>query len=549
MLKTIWLKTIRDSWKAILGWGLGLGLLVYATAIGYVSLYPSLIARKNAMRDLGPLLSTLRFLGGELVDISTPGGYTTFRIIGALPIALGIWAVLAATGATRGEEQRGATEMLLTTPHNRANVLTQKWLGFSLLLLAITALFWIVVAAVWPALGEPFDPVSALLMALNVGLQAWLWGSLAFLLAQFFNSSAAAAGITIALMIYSFFLNNIAGIVGGIDVVAVISPFHYSAINKPLVPGWPFDPLAFAIAPLLALLFFAAALYFVSRRDVGATFPLFGQRRRTLRPTGPLNWRERLLGSVFLRSMRELRWPTFYWALGLALYGILIVAISPQAIDALKSVAGNAGPIAIFFKNKFDAQTFLAIGLFSFLPILAAAFAVTQVSSWTGDETDGRDELLFSTPQQRWSVMLQRFAAIAVAIVVILAVAGLTLNLTAAVVGVGYDAGKMWGALFALVPLTLLVVTLGFAIAAWLKQPGAAVAILSVFVIASYLDQLLGLLFHFPALVMNLSIFQQYGQPAITGLDAASILWLSGTMLVLLALALFGFQRRDLAKG
>lgn len=548
MLKTIWLKTIRDSWRAALAWGLGLGLLIYATAAGYVLLYPTAAGRKAAMHDLGPLLNTLRFVGGELVDISTAGGYTTFRILGITPVALGIWAVLAATSATRGEEQRGATDMLLATPHNRANVLIQKWLGFSLALLAITLLFWLVVAAVWPAIGEPFDPGAALLMALNVGLQAWLWGSLAFLLVQFF-SSAAAAGITIALMVYSFFLNNLAGIVGGIDALAPISPFHYYAINKPLVPGWPFDPLAFAIAPLLALLFFAAALYFFSRRDLGALFPLLGQRRGSLRPAGPLDWRERLLGSVFLRGLRDLRWPTLFWALGLALYSALIVAIAPQAVDALKSLAGSSGPIASFFKNKFDAQTYIAISLFSFLPVLAAAFAITQVASWTSDEEDGRDELLLTTPQQRWSVMLQRFAAIVVAIIVILVVVGFIINLTAAIVGIGYDAGKMWAAMFTLIPLTLLVVTLGFAIAAWLKQPGTAVAILSVFVIASYLDQLLGQLFKFPALALNLSIFQQYGQPAITGLDAASVSWLSGAMLVLLAVALFGFQRRDLAKG
>src|SRR5689334_15926165 len=137
MLRTIWLKTIRDNWRAASAFGIGLGVLIYVTVAAYVASYPTLEARKQVMNQIGSLLKIFRFLIGDPVDISTPGGFLTFRFLGSLPVILGIWAIRATT-SPRSEEQRGIGDLLLTTPHSRSNVLTQQWFGFSLALLGIT---------------------------------------------------------------------------------------------------------------------------------------------------------------------------------------------------------------------------------------------------------------------------------------------------------------------------------------------------------------------------------------------------------------------------
>src|SRR5205807_8835574 len=76
---------------------------------------------------------------------------------------------------------------------------------------------------------------------------------------------------------------------------------------------------------------------------------------------------------------------------------------SPLLTDLIKNLGGaNA---------QFNAA-FLG-ALFSLLPLLLMAFAVTQVNRWTSDEEDGRLDLVLSTPQSRPVVLFGRFAALA----------------------------------------------------------------------------------------------------------------------------------------
>ncbi len=549
MLRTIWLKTIRDNWRAAAGWGLGLGLIVYATIASYVGLYPTLASRQKAQADFGPLFSSMRFLLGDPVDISTPGGFTTLRIMGLLPMMLAIWAVLAATSMTRGEEQPGTTDMLLATPYSHRNVLLQKWLGYTLALLASVVLLWLTLAASYLASGEPLDLGATLLASLNVGLTAWLWGCLALLLAQLFTSRGLVIGLSIGLAVYLYFITNLAGMVDFLKPFAFISPFQYYNRNKPLVPGWPFDPLALVVAPLLGLIFTAFAYYLVARRDSGAAFPLLPPRTAPRAANRPLNWHQRLLQSTFAYSLRGLAFPSLLWTLGISFYVVMYVAIEPAAMDALKKFLNDSSnPFARLVGGRFDTQAYLSL-LFSFIPAVAAAYAVTQVAGWTGDEDNGLDEITLSTPQSRRSLLLSRFAAIGVAVVCLNVVVGLVMTVMAMLSGISFDAAKIWTAILMLLPFTLLVTAAGFALAAWLKRPGLAVGIVGALVVVSYVVELLGQLLAWPSDVREASIFYQYGNPALTGFNTGSLLWLVGGTLVLLALALFGFQRRDVVKG
>ena len=547
MLKTIWLKTIRDNWRAAVAWGIGLGALIYVGVIAYQLAYPTAALRQQAMGEIGPLLNSFRFLIGDPVDISTPGGFVTFRYLGFIPVALGIWAILATT-STRGEEQRGIGDLLLTTPHRRSNILTQQWLGFSLALLSFTLLMWLVATVGWLTTGESLDVTAMLVTSLNIGFQAWFWGSLGLLLAQFFASRGLASGISIGLMVYMFLFNNIAGMFDWLSPFAAISPFHYYSLNRPLAPGWSFDPLAFVITPVLALICFGLALYFVNRRDVGAAFPLFGQRSGKVNTT-PINWREPLLGNLFLRYLRDMILPSVWWLLGIVFYVVVIVASAGQVMDAVRSMAKGGGVLSQFIGANFTVQDYIALVLDLLLPIVTAAYAVTQVAGWTADEENGIDDMVLTTPHQRWAVLLNRFVATTAVIIAMLVIIALVTNLSAVIAGLDFDAGKSWLAMAQLLPFTLLVAAVGFALAAWLKRPGTAVILVSIFVVISYVLDLLGQSLKLPDFVPALSIFHAYGTPTRSGLDPSATLGLSLATLVLLAAAIAGFQRRDLSKG
>ncbi len=548
MLQNIWLKTIRDNWKAIMGWGVGLGLIIGLNLIAYAAQYPTAADRLKAAQALAPLLQSFRFLLGEPVDVSTPGGFLTWRIVGIMPVLLGIWAALSVTGSTRGEEESGTADLLVTTPHSRANVLLQKWLGYSLSLLAILLLAWLITYVSGLVANADVGSVASLLTMLNIGLLAWFWGGLALLAAQFVRSRAGAAAIAIGLMLFTYLLNNIAGSLDSTRWLVYASPFFYTSINKPLVPGSSVDPLAFSVAPLLALVCLGLAVALYQRRDSGSTVQL-GTGRPQTAPLAAINWRERLLDNLFVKSLRDVRLGLFCWGLGLALYCGYVAGLANLLLPVIKSMLGSSNsPLSRFAGQVLTGNDLVAVSLFSFLPLLLAGYALTQVAGWAGEEESGRLEVTLTTPQSRPQVILARFGVIALTSTLIAVVAGLGILIGAAVGGTDLDGGKIVAGVVSLVPFILVVAAAGFALAAWLQRPGAAVAFIGVLVIVSYFLELLAPALKWPTFVQGLSIFHQYGSPARTGFDASGFSILTVAAVVLLASAVVGFQRRDIAK-
>jgi len=547
MLQNILLKTIRDNWKAIMGWGVGMGLILGLNLVAYIVQYPTVADRLRGAQALAPLLQSFRFLLGEPVDVSTPGGYLTWRVVGFVPVLLSIWASLSATGSTRGEEESGIADLVLTTPHSRSNVLLQKWLGYSLSLLGILLVAWLVTYGSSLAANGGVGPLESLLMLLNLGLLAWFWGSLALLIAQFVRSRGAAAGITIGLMLLTYLLNTIAGALDSTRWLTYLSPFRYTNLNKPLVPGSSFDLLAFSIAPLLAVASFALARYFYLRRDSGAA--LQWRKSQPVARLTTVNWHERLLNNIFVKSLRDLRLGALWWSLALALYCGYVAGLGSQLLPIIKNALGGSNsPLSRFAGQIVTGNDLVALSLFNFLPLLLSGYALTQVAGWAGEEESGRLEVTLTTPQSRPQVILSRFIAIALTSTLIALTTGAAILAGAAAGGTDVDAGKMMAGIISLLPLTLTVAAAGFALAAWLRRPSGAVAVVGVLVIASYFLQLLAPALSWPTFVQGLSIFHQYGNPARTGFDGGGFSFLTVAAAVLLASAVIGFQRRDITK-
>src|SRR6202022_2684704 len=141
---SIYLKTLRGFRVPILGWGLGLGVLmgVVLAAIPTVLGTP---AARAAVVALGPSFAWF----AEPVKVDTPGGYATWKY-GLTILVVAIWPILAMSGMLRGEEERGTMDVLLSLPRNRVRVALEK------------------VAAMWTAL---------LTMGILMGLLAFAGGS------------------------------------------------------------------------------------------------------------------------------------------------------------------------------------------------------------------------------------------------------------------------------------------------------------------------------------------------------------------------------------
>src|ERR1700682_6686340 len=119
-LRSVFLKTLRDYRIPILGWGIGMGLVV----VSPMASVASLLTTPEARAQLASLAATFAW-NADPVAVTTIGGYATFKI-GIFMFLIAIWPLLAGSRMLRGEEDRGSLDVLLSLPRPRVRVAIEK---------------------------------------------------------------------------------------------------------------------------------------------------------------------------------------------------------------------------------------------------------------------------------------------------------------------------------------------------------------------------------------------------------------------------------------
>ena len=91
-----------------------------ANAFGFVQIagktHAERLAFAHSMELIGAQFS---YILPPPVQLDTMGGYLTWRNFSSLSIVFAIWAILAATGLARGDEERNLTELWLANGASR----------------------------------------------------------------------------------------------------------------------------------------------------------------------------------------------------------------------------------------------------------------------------------------------------------------------------------------------------------------------------------------------------------------------------------------------
>jgi ABC-2 type transport system permease protein len=542
---SVYLKTLRDYRVAILGWGLGLGLVVITT----LRAFPELVATPEAKISLDALGATFSWLA-EPVAITTPGGFATFRL-GLFLLLLAIWPLLACSRLLRGEEERGSLDVLLSLPRGRVRLALEKLAALWTALLAMAVLIGLLAFAGGRVIEADFDLLAALLFGLNVSLMASVFGAIALLLSQFTQERGTASGLTGGLLLVSVMLDMLHRVNPDADWVGRFSPVSYYHLSKPLVSSYGVNSGALLVLVVLSVLLSGIAVWLFVKRDVGGVVALPSFLRlpeRAMRPERVLPVNDWSLRSVYLRSLWMIMVPTLWWTVGIAGFASFMVFIVKQIEDQLLALFEGSPFLRSLISGGGDLNTSAPLfsSMFLFLPLLLMAFAVIQANRWAADEEDGRQELVLSTPQPRLWVLLARFAALTTATVVI---GLLTLAATALVSGaadVKLDSGNLAAATLSMIPLGLLVAALGYLLSGWLRT-APVTGILSALVVTWFFISFLGPVLDFSDVVLRLSVFYYYGKPLVDGLSLENMLGLLAVAVVALALASVRFVRKDIA--
>jgi ABC-2 type transport system permease protein len=259
-------KTLRDQRRGLIGWTIGLVLLVLV----YVAVWPSI---RDSAPQMDAYIKNLPKVMRELFiqgDYGTPVGYVSSEIFGQLGLLL---IVIAGIGlgarATAAEEETGTLDILLSTPVTRRRVLLEK---LAALAVQVTALAVILSASI--ALLGPFVALHVALgglvaVTISLILLGLAFGSIALLFGAWTGRRSIAIGLTTALAVVGFVIDGLSKAVDWLEPARFASPFYYYSANDPLKNG--LDPWhALALAGLAVVAVALAAAVF-ERRDLTTT--------------------------------------------------------------------------------------------------------------------------------------------------------------------------------------------------------------------------------------------------------------------------------------
>lgn len=507
----------------------------YKSAAGTTA--ASRVAFGHEMEVLGRQLTYLLPLPQHL---DTIGGYLQWRVFGALPLLFAFWAVLSASGAFRGDEDKGLIEEWQSAGVGALGYTAFRFAGFVVsAAVAVAASSAAIDAGAASAglldLGAVIE-LSLALMAMTVCCY-----SIVMIVAQFTSSrgaAGAAAGVVIAVL---FFVNSLSRTVDNLKpIAALVSPFYYYDRNTPLAPAGSFDLLGTLGLLVVSVLLAALAAWLMSRRDLGAQLI---RRRVREAPETIVPATTPMLRIPAVALIYQQRRGLIAWTVGSLVLAAYLASIGRVVVDTL--VKGS-GSFAAYLKFVGHGDPYVALtGYFWFGIFLAllSIFAIVQVARWSADDSEGRLETVLSAPVSRTRIVLERAAALLVATLLIVAVTGAGFYVSAHAANIDIHPDQLVTASIPLIPFALSFAAVGALIAS--RFPRIAVGVLVVLAFLSYVLTEGGPLLKLPDWVLRLSVFSLYGAPLTNG-----IYWTG--FWILLAISIVGFglggiliQRRD----
>lgn len=262
-----------------------------------------------------------------------------------------------------------------------------------------------------------------------------------------------------------------------------------------------------------------------------------------------------MLRSVFGKALWDQRRGILGWSVAVAAVGVLYASFYPSMNNPDMAAALEAFPEglleALGMADITSPAGYLGSTTYGLLgPVLMIIFGGTLgVRAIAGDEESGRLDVLLAHPVERWTVVVQRAAAMLVG----LALAGAVLF--AAMVAVSGPAqfdqigvANLAAASTHLVLLGLVFGSLGLAVGAATGSRSLAWGVVAATAVLTYLANSLGPTVEALAWTQDVSPFHYYsgGRPLVNGLQVSDALILVAASLVLVAIAVVGFRRRDI---
>ncbi len=524
----------------VVGFSAGAFLSSFIQAVGFYQIAGHSQAERLAFaQSMTGLASRFTVILPPPNRLDTVGGFVQWRSFGGLAILFAVWALASASGAARGDEERGMVEAMLAAGVSRIGLIASRTAAFGAAsyVAALAAGLGLIVGVANG--GESFSLRPVLEESVVLAALALSCYSLTLLVAQIGAAriATAAAG---TLLLVLFLVNSLSHTYTSLSSVRWLSPFHYYELSQPLSPGGNFDVRATMMLLAIALVACLAAALAFAFRDLGSPLLSFPS------PTHPTSYavsRAIAWRSPVARGLYERRVGLLVWSIGMAVLGVISVGLTKSVIQPMLSIPALASYFGSFLHGGIYTS-FLGFLWLSLAQLLFAAFAITQVARWSAEDGDGRLELILANPLPRAAVVVERALVLLVGAALLAAVSGLAVSYASHYQAIDLDGTRLAAASILLVPFALVFAAAGSVLAAW--SPRAAVGLLGGFAFASYLVSEVGPLFKWPDWIQDFSAFKLFGTPLVNGVDRGGLATMVAIILVGFGASILLMQRRDI---
>jgi ABC-2 type transport system permease protein len=263
-----------------------------------------------------------------------------------------------------------------------------------------------------------------------------------------------------------------------------------------------------------------------------------------------------MLRSIFTKTLWDQRQSLLGWVIGVTAVGVTYAVFYPAVNTPAMSDVMEAFPPGLLeamgFAEIATAAGYLGSTTFGLLgpALIIVMAAVLGGSAIAGEEESGRLDLTLAHPVSRWTVLVHRFAAIAVAMLgvgLVLAIALVAISGAAQLDEIGPQNLASGGLHLAL--LGAFFGAVAVAVGAMTGRRSIAYAVVAVVAVVTFIGNNLGPSVEGFAWLRDISPFHYYsgGQPLRNGLQVIDAAVLALASLVLVGAGGLAFDRRDLA--
>ncbi|MES2093622.1 MAG: polyketide antibiotic transporter [Actinomycetota bacterium] len=415
MLRLLRAQARRDRWQLLI-WILSTGLFAAFSATAVLSEFGGLRER-TALMTLAASNPALLAIRG-LPDGVSAGSVISFQVSTYLAIMAALMSTFLTVRHSRGDEERGRSELVGSTPVSRSSSLAAT--------LGLGALANVgVVIAVSLGFGASGLPAGgSILSGLATGAVGIAFCGVAAVAAQLARSSRAANSLAGAAIAAAFVLRAFGDALGTPDGSPLRLASSWPSWLSPI--GWAQQVRPFGEAAALPLLLDVAlagagttiAVVLVRRRDLGSG--VVGERPGRARAA-------RSLSGSFGLAWRLHRGAVIGWSAGALLLGVFAGGLADPAVAAVKANAAIRDAVGGLVPGGTAGllDTFVA-AIMAFLGVLAAGVAVQAVLRVRSEETDGHTELVSAGAVHRSRLVLDALGVAVLSIVIVLVVGGLS---------------------------------------------------------------------------------------------------------------------------